>query len=278
MKKSLFVVFFAALTLMGCTSKKNVEEVSSQPKVLVVYYSQTGATKSVAEEIQKQLGADIEAIELEVPYDGNFEQTIERCQKEKEENVLPVVKSLKANLDDYDLIFLGYPVWFGTYATPIASLINDQKFAGKQVVTFCTYGSGGLQSSTEQLAAALPDAQVVEGYGVRNARLAAMSEEVNRFLIERGFKEGEVEALPAFMEHHPISAEEAAVFDQACSDYQFPLGIPFDVAVRESATRIDYEFSVNTTGKEADGVLSTIYVTVGKEAGSKPEFTQVVRN
>ncbi len=277
MKKSLFVVFFAALTLMGCTSKKNVEEVSSQPKVLVVYYSQTGATKSVAEEIQKQLGADIEAIELEVPYDGNFEQTIERCQKEKEENVLPVVKSLKANLDDYDLIFLGYPVWFGTYATPIASLINDQKFAGKQVVTFCTYGSGGLQSSTEQLAAALPDAQVVEGYGVRNARLAAMSEEVNRFLIERGFKEGEVEALPAFMEHHPISAEEAAVFDQACSDYQFPLGIPFDVAVRESATRIDYEFSVNTTGKEADGVLSTIYVTVGKEAGSKPEFTQVVR-
>lgn len=278
MKKSLFVVFFAALTLMGCTSKKNVEEVSSQPKVLVVYYSQTGATKSVAEEIQKQLGADIEAIELEVPYDGNFEQTIERCQKEKEENVLPMVKSLKANLDDYDLIFLGYPVWFGTYATPIASLINDQKFAGKQVVTFCTYGSGGLQSSTEQLAAALPDAQVVEGYGVRNARLAAMSEEVNRFLIERGFKEGEVEALPAFMEHHPISAEEAAVFDQACSDYQFPLGIPFDVAVRESATRIDYEFSVNTTGKEADGVLSTIYVTVGKEAGSKPEFTQVVRN
>lgn len=277
MKKSLFVVFFAALTLMGCTSKKNVEEVSSQPKVLVVYYSQTGATKSVAEEIQKQLGADIEAIELEVPYDGNFEQTIERCQKEKEENVLPVVKSLKANLDDYDLIFLGYPVWFGTYATPIASLINDQKFAGKQVVTFCTYGSGGLQSSTEQLAAALPDAQVVEGYGVRNARLAAMSEEVNRFLIERGFKEGEVEALPAFMEHHPVSAEEAAVFDQACSDYQFPLGIPFDVAVRESATRIDYEFSVNTTGKEADGVLSTIYVTVGKEAGSKPEFTQVVR-
>lgn len=277
MKKSLFVVFFAALTLMGCTSKKNVEEVSSQRKVLVVYYSQTGATKSVAEEIQKQLGADIEAIELEVPYDGNFEQTIERCQKEKEENVLPVVKSLKANLDDYDLIFLGYPVWFGTYATPIASLINDQKFAGKQVVTFCTYGSGGLQSSTEQLAAALPDAQVVEGYGVRNARLAAMSEEVNRFLIERGFKEGEVEALPAFMEHHPISAEEAAVFDQACSDYQFPLGIPFDVAVRESATRIDYEFSVNTTGKEADGVLSTIYVTVGKEAGSKPEFTQVVR-
>ncbi len=277
MKKSLFAIFFAALTLVGCTSKKNVEEEASQPKILVLYYSQTGATKSVAEEIQKQLEADIEALELEVPYDGTFEQTIERCQKEKAENVLPVVKPIKANLDDYDVVFLGYPIWFGTFATPIAGLINNQKFAGKKIVTFCTFGSGGLQSSTEQLVVALPDAQVVEGYGVRNARLAAMPGELNRFLIERGFKEGEVEALPAFMEHHPVSADEVAVFDQACADYQFPLGIPFDVAVRESATCIDYEFSANASGKEADGATATIYVTVGKEAGAKPEFTQVVR-
>ena len=65
------------------------------------------------------------------------------------------------NLSDYDVIFLGYPIWFGTYAMPIATLVKEQDFAGKTIVPFCTFGSGGLNTSTDALTKALPKAKVV---------------------------------------------------------------------------------------------------------------------
>lgn len=269
--KKLFIMLLGVLGLVSCNSQQKAEETAA--KVLVLYYSQTGATKAVAEEIQTQLGADIEAIEIEEPYDGDFQQTIERCQKEKAEGVLPKLKALNVNVEDYDIIFLGYPVWFGTCASPVEALLKEQSFEGKKVVTFCTFGSGGLQSSTNDVKAALPKAEVVEGYGVRNARIGAIADELNRFLIEGGYKEGEIEALPDFMESHPVSEEETEVFNQACSDYPYPMGTPVEVAVRETANSIDYKY----TAKAGEESTSTIFVTVAKSEGAKPEFTQVVR-
>lgn len=274
--KKLFLMMLAVIGLAACTNeKKNTE--SNTPRVLVLYYSQTGATAQVARELQSQLDADIEVIEVEEPYAGTFEETIARCQQEKEAGVVPAVKPIQSNLSDYDLIFLGYPVWFGTYASPIAGLVRDEAFEGKKIVTFCTFGSGGLQASTADLQAALPQAEIQAGYGVRNARIAHVAEELNRFLIEGGYKAGEIDALPAFMEHHPVSEQEVEVFNEACADYQFPLGTPVDVAVRQTATATDYEFTSSSTNPAGEETLSTIYVTLSKSEGSKAEFTQVIR-
>ncbi len=279
--KKLFLLLLTAVCFGSCSSKKGAEEtnesVNEMKKTLVLYYSQTGATKAVAEEIQQQLGADIELIEVEVPYDGDFQATIARCQQEKEAGELPKMKPLKSNVSDYDVVFLGYPVWFGTYASPVAALLASEKFAGKKVITFCTFGSGGLQSSTKDVKEALPEAEVIEGYGVRNARISAIHDEVSRFLIEGGYKEGEIEALPAFMEHKPVTDADVEVFNQACGDYQFPLGTPVDVAIRETANSTDYEFSAKSQNPTGEETMATIYVTVGKAEGAKPEFTQVVR-
>lgn len=259
-------IALAALCLAGCTGK------SAAPKALVLYYSLTGTTQSVAEEIQAQLGADIEAIELLDPYPTEYAAAIARCGQEMAAGIAPDVKPIKSDLSQYDVIFLGYPVWYGTYAQAIAGLLKEQNFADKTVVTFCTFGSGGLQVSSSNLQGALPRAKVIEGYGVREARVASAAEEINRFLIEGGYKEGEVEALPAFMEHHPVSEEEAEVFEQACSSYTFPLGTPVDVAVRESSSSTDYEYTAMNNGAQV-----TIYVTRSKKEGAVPEFTQVVR-
>lgn len=265
------MILLAVLGLAACTDK--------QEKTLVLYYSQTGATKAVAEEIKAQLGegVDIEAIELENPYDNDFQATINRAKDEMENGTLPALKPLKSKLNDYDVIFLGYPVWFGTYALPIESLLKTESFEGKKVVTFCTFGSGGLQSSTKNLKEALPKAEVIEGYGVRNARKEAVKDELNRFLIERGFKAGEVEALPAFAQHHPVEEMEYAIFDQACLNYQFPLGTPVSVASRETPTGTDYEYTVKSADQDGVEQTTTIYVTVGKEEGAQAEFTQVIR-
>ena len=85
-------------------------------------------------------------------------------------------------MDDYDVVFLGYPVWFGTFAPPVITWLNNVDLSGKTIVPFCTFGSGGLDSSTRDLAAKQPNANILPGYGVRAARLAAMPKEVDQFL------------------------------------------------------------------------------------------------
>ena len=178
---------------------------------------------------------------------------------------------------DYDIIVLGYPIWFGTYATPIATLVKEQDFAGKTVVPFCTFGSGGLNTSTASLKEALPKANIVKGYGVRTARVDAAAKELDRFLKENGYKEGTVEALPDYSAQQPVTDAEKAIFDAACSNYQFPLGTPSTVGKRQTSDSTDYQFTVKGRGFNGEESTSIIYVTVSNEAGAKPEFTEVVR-
>ena len=250
---------------------------TKQKKVLVLYYSQTGTTQIVAEELQKQLGADIERIEAVNPYDGDFGATIERCGKERESGEVPEIKPIQANLADYDVIFLGYPIWFGTYSMPVATLVKENDFAGKTIIPFCTFGSGGLGSSTKALREALPKANILQGYGVRQARMAAVPEELDRFLIENGFKEGKVAPLPDYSEQVPVTKEDSLIFDAACSGYQFPLGTPVTVGKRQTGKGTDYKFTAKGRGFDGQESTFTIFITIANEEEAKPEFTEVVR-
>ncbi len=250
---------------------------ASAQKMLVLYYSETGVTKAVAEELQKQTGADMEAVEAVEPYTGIFQETIERGQREMQSGEMPALKPLTKKVADYDIVFLGYPIWFGTYANPIATLVKNEDFAGKKIVPFCTFGSGGLNTSSDALKKALPKAQIMEGYGVRTARVKAAARELDRFLKEQGYKKGNVEPLPSYSAQQPVTDEERALFDAACSSYQFPLGTPQTVGRRTTPDGTDYQFTVKGRGFNGEESTSTIYVTVGNAEGDKPEFTQVVR-
>ena len=274
MKKLLLSLAVVAGMTTACTQQKAVEKTNRQ---LVLYYSENGTTKAVAEELQKQLGADIEAIEAVEPYSGNFQATIERCNKERESGQTPALKALQSNIADYDTIYLGYPIWFGTYAMPIATLVKEQTFEGKTIIPFCSFGSGGLNTSTADLEKALPKANILKGYGVRTARVASAAKELNRFLIENGYKEGSVEELPEYSAQQPVTNEEKAIFDAACSDFRVPLGTPETVGKRETSESTDYQFVVKSKGQNGEEATSTIFVTVSKEEGAKPEFTEVVR-
>ena len=250
----------------------------SAQKMLVLYYSETGTTKTVAQELQKQLGADIESIECEKPYSGNFQETMQRGQREMQSQEWPALKPLAKKVADYDIVFLGYPIWFGTYANPIVTLLKEQDFAGKTIVPFCTFGSGGLNTSSDALKKALPKAKIAEGYGLRTARVFAAAKEIDRFLKENGYKKGKFEKLPDYSAQQPVTDAEKAIFDAACSSYQFPLGTPQTVGKRTTPDGTDYKYMVKSRAMNGGGeTTSIIYVTVGKGADAKPEFTQVVR-
>ena len=160
---------------------------------------------------------------------------------------------------------------------PIATLVKENDFAGKTIVPFCTFGSGGLNTSSEALKKALPKANIKTGYGVRTARVAAAPKELDRFLIENGYKAGTVTPLPDYSEQKPVTDADKDIFNAACSSYQFPLGTPVTVGSRKTPDGTDYKYIVKSQGFNGGESQSTIYVTVSKEAGAKPEFTQVVR-
>jgi len=268
MKKIISMMATAAV-LASCTG--------NAPKALILYYSQTGTTEAVAAELQKQTGADIEKFDVEEVYDGDFNATIQRCMGERAEGFVPTLKPIAADLSQYDVIFLGYPIWFGTYAPPVKAFLNtvSAELNGKKIVPFCTFGSGGLTSGIADLKAALPGTEIAEGYGVRAARVQYAAEELDRFLIENGYKEGSVEPLPEYSEQAVPTEEETAIFDEATSGYAFPLGTPVTAGSRTVAGGTDYLFIVNSMDQAGNPVEGKIYVICRE--GRKAEFTQVVR-
>lgn len=276
MRKAILIAMLA-ISAVACNNKANEETTKTEalkPKCLVLYYSQTGVTKAVAEALQGKLGCDIEAIEIEEPYDGDFEATVRRSSAEREAGILPTMIPLQSNIADYDVIFLGYPIWYGTYAPPIMSLLQSHDFADKTIVPFCTFGSGGLESSLADLKLALPKAKIAEGYGVRTARLGAMPTELERFMKANKYLEGEVETLPDYSEQTPVTETETALFDAACGDYEFPLGTPITFGKRVTANSTDYKYVVMTQDRDGKACEATVFVTV---IGDKAEFTRVVR-
>lgn len=274
--KWILAIVAVIVAVVSCGKKKE----EAPKKVLVLYYSQTSNTKAVAQEIAKLLGADIEEIVPVNPYDGDFGATIARCNEEREQGIIPEIKPVAADLANYEVIFLGFPVWFGTYAPPVAAFLNQVDLSGKKIVPFCTFGSGGLDSSVKDLAAKQPKAEILPGYGVRAARLEAMPKEVEQFLLAGGFIEGEYVAPAAFPEQQPVTEEQAAIFDAAVGDYPMIHAQAKTVASRTIPGGTEYLFTAEDTPRPdapqgpPAGEMK-VYVLVAD--GEAPVFTQVVR-
>ncbi|MBR6860236.1 MAG: hypothetical protein IKM73_02775 [Acidaminococcaceae bacterium] len=271
--KMMAFALVAMIAAASCGQKKEA------PKVLVLYYSQSDNTKAVAQEISTALGADLEEIVPVVPYNGTYDETIQRCIREREEEILPKIQPVQADISAYDVVFIGYPVWFGTCALPMLSCLNEIDLSGKKVVPFCTFGSGGLFSSAADIAKKQPEAEVLPGYGVRAARMMAMPEEVDQFLKANGFLEGDYVKLEEFPETHAVSEEESAIFDAAVEGYSMLSATASKVASRKIPGGTEYQFIALTAPRQATPeskmVEITVYVTV--KDGEAPVFTQVVR-
>ena len=271
--KMMAFALVAMIAAASCGQKKEA------PKVLVLYYSQSDNTKAVAQEISTALGADLEEIVPVVPYNGTYDETIQRCIREREEEILPKIQPVQADISAYDVVFIGYPIWFGTCALPMLTCLGEIDLSGKKVVPFCTFGSGGLFSSAADIANRQPEAEMLPGYGVRAARMMAMPEEVDQFLKANGFLEGDYVKLEEFPETHAVSEEESAIFDAAVEGYSMLSATASKVASRKIPGGTEYQFIALTAPRQATPeskmVEITVYVTV--KDGEAPVFTQVVR-
>ena len=280
---SIMILSTVIMVTVSCGPKKNTQNSEAKkeaPKMLVVYYSQLGNTKAVATEIATRLHADMEEITPVIPYEDDFQATVERGKKELDEGNFPEIQPLTADVSNYDVIFIGFPVWFGTYAPPIATFLSQVDLSGKKIVPFCTFGSGGLESSTKKLAEAEAKAEILPGYGVRAARIDAMPKEVDQFLKANGFLEGDYVKLDEFPEQHPVNEEEASIFDAAVGNYPMIHAKASTVATRAIPEGTEYLFTAVDLPREDRPNMPPagkikVYVTVLN--GESPVFTKVIR-
>ena len=129
------------------------DSTTSGGKVLVVYYSASGNTKRVAEDIAEAAGGDLFEITPTEPYtsdDLNWTNSDSRVSREHDDESLrdvPLTTTEVENWDDYDTVFIGYPIWWGIAAWPVDNFVKDNDFTGKTVIPFATSSSSGMGQS-----------------------------------------------------------------------------------------------------------------------------------
>ena len=139
-------------------------------KAAVVYYSQSKVqnTALVAKWIQKHVGGELVAIEPVEPYPEAYSQTLKVADKEHADGVEREIKPVSIP-EDCEVVFIGSPIWYGTFAPPIATFLKDNPLAGKTVVPFCTHGGGGAGTFEQDVRVACPEAKVLEGFVARGS-------------------------------------------------------------------------------------------------------------
>ena len=134
---------------------------------LVAYFSATGNTEEIAQHLQTILGASLYEIIPAKPYsDDDLDYNASDCRANQEQNdpsVRPAIDGSVENMDSYDVILLGYPIWWGEAPRIISTFLESYDFTGKTIVPFCTSGSSSIGGSAEHLTVLAADATWLEG-------------------------------------------------------------------------------------------------------------------
>ncbi len=155
----------AGITFTACAQKNEpsttTDNMDSEKKILVAYFSATGSTKAIAREIARQSGGRLYAITPEQPYtaaDLDWTDKSSRCVDEmlNHPEKRPAVESFDGDISDYDLVFLGYPIWWGVAPTVVNAFIESLALDGKTVIPFATSYSSDGDKSYDELKKAYP--------------------------------------------------------------------------------------------------------------------------
>lgn len=132
-------------------------------RILVAYFSASGVTAKVAENLAETIGADIFCIEPEIPYTkSDLDWTNKESRSSIEMNdptSRPSIKDKRDNMDDYDTVFVGFPIWWYVAPTIINTFLESYDFTGKTIIPFATSGGSGMGKTNEKLLPSCPGAK-----------------------------------------------------------------------------------------------------------------------
>lgn len=173
-------------------------------KILVAYFSHTGENYSVgyiekgnthiiADMIIGQTSGDTFEIRTVTPYPDSYDECTEIAKQEQNENTRPELSENMEDIENYDVVFLGYPNWWDDMPMAVYTFLESYDFFGKTIVPFCTHEGSGLSSTKRNIAEICPDAEVLDGLAVRGSVAQNSQDEANdavvHWLREAGFIE-----------------------------------------------------------------------------------------
>lgn len=203
-KKILLLLTWLMLAVTGCSADEPRTESPDTPpadkpeeplepsgdkKVLVVYFSHTGNTRTIAGYIHETVKSDLVEIKTVDTYTDDYDTLLAQIREEVASGYCPPLTTKIENLSSYDVIFIGYPIWVETAAPPVRSFLTTHDLAGKTVVPFCTSGTSSAEASYRLIRSLCPKSTVLEGIQIRRGTYDTAYERVIAWLQKIGVVE-----------------------------------------------------------------------------------------
>ncbi len=169
----LFAVVSAPL-FPHLSSTHATETGTGGKKILITYYSRTGNTREIANQIHKRVGGYIIELHPVEPYPEDYEETKKRAMQELNSGFKPALKTKVEKIGSYDVIFVGTPIWWGTIAAPVKSFLSEYDLSGKTIVPFITHQGSRLGRSVTDISKLCPKSTLLDGVAIwgRDAKTA----------------------------------------------------------------------------------------------------------
>jgi flavodoxin len=158
--------------------------ISMNIKILVAYFSHSGNTRIIANQIWESVGGDIFEIVAIDPYPSDYDAVVEEARKELREEYRPKLKTKVENMESFNVVFVGYPIWWGTIPMPVATFSSEYDFSGKTIVPFCTHEGSHLGRSIASFKELYPQSTILDGLAVRGRDVKNAQNEVSKWLRE----------------------------------------------------------------------------------------------
>lgn len=168
-------------------SKIDDINIENMGNTLILYFSMSGNTETVANYIHEEIGGDIVKLETVQTYPEDYDELVDYAREEQRDNTRPELETAIENIEQYDTIFLGYPNWWGDMPMPIYSFLDQYDLSNKTIAPFITHGGSGLSGTPANIANEEPDAVVTEGLAINGDDVDDCQDEVNEWLNELNF-------------------------------------------------------------------------------------------
>lgn len=163
------------------STSENIENYSTETgeeiNILIAYFSRAdenygvgyiekGNTAIIAEIISEETGGELFHIERETPYPASYDECTEEAKQEQNDNARPALLEDK-DVSEYDVIFLGYPIWWGEMPMPVYTFLEGHDFSGKTIIPFCTHAGSGLAGTEKSIESICTDSEILDGLSIK---------------------------------------------------------------------------------------------------------------
>lgn len=184
--KTKVLILMVSLISAGIDFQSQAQQANK--RILVAYFSHSGNTQVIANQIHKLAGGDIFEIKTVKPYPNDYNVLVDQARQELNSGYRPALATKVENINLYDIVFIGYPDWWSTIPAPVRVFLTSYNFSGKTIIPFCTHEGSGLGRSVTDIRKLCPKSKVLEGFAVRGGQVHESQNEVSAWIKKLNIK------------------------------------------------------------------------------------------